>query len=67
MARIRRGGFIFTTYIGDPHTPKHVHVNQDDGKFVGRLDLELKVGLEDWTPTRKLLDIVEQLQAEGRL
>ena len=38
MARIRRGGYIFITWIGD-HSPRHVHVYRD-GKLVVKWDLD---------------------------
>ncbi len=42
MAKVRRGGYIFLTWIGD-HTPRHVHVYRD-GKLIVKWDLE---GYED--------------------
>ena len=44
MARIRRGGYIFLTWIGD-HSPRHVHVYRD-GKLIVKWDLENKVPME---------------------
>ncbi len=38
MGKIKRGGYVFVTWIGD-HAPRHVHVYKD-GKFVGKWDLE---------------------------
>ncbi len=38
MGKIRRGGYIFVTWIGD-HAPRHVHVYKD-GNFVVKWDLE---------------------------
>jgi len=38
MGKIRRGGFIFITWIGD-HSPYHVHVYRD-GELVVKWDLE---------------------------
>lgn len=38
MGKIRRGNFIFISWIGD-HTPRHVHVYRD-GAFVLKWDLE---------------------------
>jgi len=29
VGRIRRGGYIFVTWVGD-HSPRHVHVYDDD-------------------------------------
>jgi hypothetical protein len=30
MGKLRRGGFVFVTWIGD-HGPYHVHVYEDSG------------------------------------
>ena len=66
MGRVRRGGYIITWVIGD-HTPKHVHVETASGKFIGRLDLEKRRGIEDWQPSKKRLHIIGELEREGRL
>ena len=42
MSKIRRGGYVFLTWIGD-HTPRHVHVYRD-GKLIVKWDLE------QWVP-----------------
>jgi hypothetical protein len=64
MSRIRRGGFIFVTWIGD-HEPHHVHVYRDDR-------LILRWNLETWRPmtgdvTARVLEILARLRREGRL
>ena len=64
MARIRRGGYIFLTWIGD-HSPRHVHVYRDG-------ELVVKWDLDNWLPmvgeaNRKILRLIEQLEAEGLL
>lgn len=38
MSRIKRGGFIFETWVGD-HKPKHVHVFKD-GKYIAKVELD---------------------------
>ncbi len=38
MAKVRRGGYIFLSWIGD-HSPRHVHVYRD-GELVVKWDLE---------------------------
>ena len=53
MGRIRRSGYVVEWFIGD-HDPRHVHVYDSKGRFLGRLDLEALVGLEDWSPSDKL-------------
>jgi len=66
MGRIRRGGYIITWFVGD-HEPRHVHVETAGGKLVGRFDLRTRKGLEGWQPGRKLLQVVAELEKEGRL
>jgi hypothetical protein len=66
MGRIRRGGYVITWYIGD-HKPRHVHVETSKGKFVGRLNLETRKGIEGWQPGRKLLQIIAAMEKEGIL
>ena len=53
-------------FIGD-HDPRHVHVYDSKGRFLGRLDLEALVGLEDWSPSDKLVLLIKDLKAEGKL
>ena len=64
MTKIRRGGYIFLTWVGD-HGPRHVHVFKDDKPVC-------KFNLEDWVvmkggTTRRILDIITELNDEGRL
>ena len=49
MGRIRRSGYIITWFIGD-HQPRHVHVETDKGKLIGRFDLQTRRGMEGWQP-----------------
>jgi hypothetical protein len=64
VTRIRRGGYVFITWIGD-HPPRHVHVYRD-GRLVMKWDLE-KRRVIDGIPDRKIVLIIEFLQREGRL
>ena len=64
MTRIRRGSYIFVTWVGD-HSPYHVHVYRDD-ELVLKWDLESDVALWD-APTRKILRIIASLKKEGLL
>jgi hypothetical protein len=64
MTKIRRGGYLFLTWIGD-HPPRHVHVIRD-GRRV------LKWNLDQWQPmagipNRRVLGLIRQLEDEGRL
>lgn len=66
MGKVRRGGYIFEWWIGD-HPPRHVHVSDSDGTLLGRVALETMEPLDDWTPPRKVIDIIQDLQKKGRL
>jgi hypothetical protein len=50
MGRVRCSGYIIEWFIGD-HAPRHVHVYDAKGQFLGRLNLETLGGLEDWLPS----------------
>ena len=64
MARIRRGGYIFLTWVGD-HSPRHVHVYRD-GQLVVKWDLENRVPMVG-EANRRILSLIEELEAEGLL
>jgi hypothetical protein len=64
VGKIRRGGFIFYTWKGD-HAPRHVHVLWA-GKPILKWDLDGQ-RLMAGTASKKLLDLIRQLEAEGRL
>lgn len=64
MGKIRRGNFVFITWIGD-HSPRHVHVYRD-GVLVLKWDLENRQPMKG-KPTPKLLELIEELEAEGLL
>ena len=64
MGKIRRGGYVFVTWIGD-HSPYHVHVYRDR-KLVLKWDLENRVPMQG-APSRRVLDLIEELRKEGLL
>jgi Domain of unknown function (DUF4160) len=64
MGKIRRGGYVFITWIGD-HGPCHVHVYRD-GQLVLKWDLEHSRAMTG-RPTRRLIQLIEELQEEGLL
>ena len=66
MGRVRRGGYIFTWWIGD-HEPRHLHVADKDGSQLGRITIENGQPLDDWQPPKKVLALIEDLKKEGRL
>ena len=64
MGKIKAGGYIFVTWVGD-HEPLHVHVFKD-GRFVAKWDLENGVDLEG-EASRRVRRLIRGLQREGRL
>lgn len=64
MGKIRRGGFIFVTWIGD-HSPYHVHVYKD-GELVVKWDLENDLPMKG-NASRKVLKYIRELREEGEL
>lgn len=64
MTRIRRGGYIFLTWIGD-HAPRHVHVYRD-GNLIVKWDLENRKPMAG-RETQRILRLIEELEAEDLL
>ena len=64
MTRIRRGGYIFVTWIGD-HPPRHVHVFRDR-ELILKWNLELDEPLSGDAP-QFVIDLIHALQLEGRI
>ena len=64
MGKIRRGNYLFVTWIGD-HPPRHVHVYRD-GKLVVKWDLENHKAMRG-RATRQVLRLIADLEEEGRL
>jgi hypothetical protein len=63
-SRIRRGGFVFVTFVGD-HAPRDVHVYRD-GRLIVKWDLDSRQAMEG-SPTRRILTRVDELVKEGKL
>jgi hypothetical protein len=64
MGKIRRGGYVFVTWIGD-HSPYHVHVYRD-GKLILKWDLENDVPMKG-EATRRIRALIDELRNEGLL
>ena len=64
MTKIRRGNFVFLTWIGD-HAPRHVHIYQN-GKLVVKWDLEHSLPIEG-RASRRLRRLIKMLVNEGSL
>ena len=61
MSKIRRGGYVFVTWVGD-HPPRHVHVYRD-GRLVVKWDLDRGRAMEGSAPARVrrlLVELVEE-------
>jgi hypothetical protein len=64
VSRIRRGGFIFVTFVGD-HAPRHVHVYRDR-RLVVKWDLENQQPMEG-AASGQVLKLIRALVKEGKL
>lgn len=64
MGKIRRGGYIFVTWVGD-HSPYHVHVYRD-GQLVVKWDLEHDVPMKGGA-SRRVLKLIDELREERLL
>lgn len=65
MTRVRRSGYVFVRWAGD-HSPRHVHVYAD-GRLIGRWDLENDCPMDAPPLPRRVVDVIHELQREGRL
>jgi hypothetical protein len=64
VAKIRRRGYVFVARKSD-HSPRHVHVYRN-GRLVVKWDLESGLAMKG-NVSRRLLDAIKELEAEGRL
>jgi hypothetical protein len=64
MGKLRRGNYVFLTWKGD-HSPRHVHVYRDS-KLVLKWDFENRLPMKGKV-TRRLLQMLEELEKEGAL
>jgi hypothetical protein len=64
VPKIRRGGYIFIAWRSD-HPPRHVHVYRN-GKLIVKWDLENRTPMKGAAST-KVLELIDQLELEGRL
>jgi hypothetical protein len=64
VAKIRRGGYVFVTWVGD-HPPRHEHVYRD-GRLVVKWDLDRGQSMEGAAPGR-VRKLLAELVAEGLL
>ena len=66
MGRIRRGGYIFISWVGD-HPPRHVHIYDVNANFIRRMNLETMQPMDVVKVDKGIVDIIRDLQTEGRL
>ena len=64
MGKIRRGGYVFVTWSSD-HSPRHVHVYRD-GRLLVKWDLDHGKAMKGQA-TRRIRELIEELEAEGLL
>jgi uncharacterized protein DUF4160 len=64
VSRIRRGGYIFVTFVGD-HGPRHVHVYRD-AALVVKWDLDHGQPMEG-AASRGIVKLIDALVEEGKL
>ena len=58
------GGYVFITWKGD-HPPRHVHVYRD-GRLIVKWDVDHQKPMKG-AATRRILDLISELEAEGLL
>jgi hypothetical protein len=66
MGRVRRGGYVFMWWIGD-HKPRHVHVLDKNGRLITRVNLETMQPMDISKIERKIVQLIRELQREGRI
>ncbi len=64
MTKVRKANYVFVTWTGD-HSPRHVHVYLE-GKLVLKWDLENGAAMKG-KPTRRVLDLIQVLEAAGKV
>ena len=62
MSKIRRGGYLFISWIGD-HDPRHIY---KDGKLLAKWDIDGWRVMQGRVTTR-LIRLLAELREEGRL
>ena len=58
MGRIRRGGYIFIWW--------HVHVFDNDGKIITRVNLDTMEAMDVPKIDKKIVELIRELRQEGR-
>lgn len=63
MGKKRLGGYVFYWWKGD-HSPRHVHVYDSSGRFLGRLRVDNFSPIGTWTPSRRVIELAKRLKRE---
>ena len=66
MGKVRRGGYLFLWWIGD-HNPRHVHVFDNHGRLITRVNIATMQPMDIPKIERKILELIRELKREGRL
>ena len=66
MGKVRRDGYMFICWIGD-HRPRQVHVFDKADRLITRVNLVTMQPMDISKVEGKILVLIGQLQAEGRL
>ena len=66
MGKVRRGCYMFICWIGD-HRPRQVHVFDKADRLITRVNLVPMQPMDISKIEGKILVLIGQLQAEGRL
>jgi hypothetical protein len=66
MGRKRRGGYLFIWWIAD-HPPRHVHVHDAQGRFLGRVRLDTFQPLDRWNPPTEVIRLIVEMIENGEL
>jgi hypothetical protein len=64
VGKIKRGGFLFISWIGD-HAPRHVHIIKNS-RTIAKWDLDRNCLIEGKV-SRQILKIIRQMIREGKL
>jgi predicted NBD/HSP70 family sugar kinase len=59
-------GVTFSSGGSGDHPPRHVHVFDNDGKIITRVNLDTMQPMDIEKIDRKIVDLINELREEGR-
>ena len=65
MGRIRRAVTFLSGGISD-HPPRHVHVFDNDGKIITRVNLDTMEPIDVPKMDKRIVELIRELRQEGR-